>query len=132
MGLYKMRYATINDVKERMTRTLSTSEESVCNSLLEDAGVLIDAYNATAPIDAKKVVSCRMVIRALGDGDTMGVPIGATQGSMSALGYTQSWTVGSGSAGELYIAKTEKKMLGVGNKVGSYSPVEELSEVLPL
>ena len=46
---------------------------------------------------------------------------------MSALGYSQSWTVGSGgSVSELYLSKTDKKYLGVGNAIGSYSPVQEL------
>ena len=69
-----------------------------------------------------------MVIRALGDGgDAGGVPMGATQGSMSALGYSQSWTIGSGGAtGELYLGKTDRQILGLGNQIGSYSPVQEL------
>ena len=88
---------------------------------------MIDAYNSEASADAKKVVSCRMVIRALGDGDVVGVPIGSTQGSMSALGYSQSWTVGSGGgAGELYVSKSDRKMLGAGDSIGSYSPTQEL------
>ena len=53
--------------------------------------------------------------------------MGATQGSLSALGYSQSWTMGSGgSAGELYIGKTDRQLLGLGNAIGSYSPVQEL------
>lgn len=121
-----MAYATLNDVESRMTRTLSEAEESVCNALLDDAAILIDAYNSEASADAKKVVSCRMVIRALGDGDVVGVPIGSTQGSMSALGYSQSWTVGSGGgAGELYVSKSDRKMLGAGDSIGSYSPTQE-------
>ena len=67
-----------------------------------------------------------MVIRALGDGTNVGVPVGASQGSIAALGYSQSWTMGSGATGELYLSKTEKQMLGTGNKIGSYSPVQEL------
>lgn len=122
-----MAYATLNDVESRMTRTLSEVEEGVCNALLDDAAILIDAYNSEASADAKKVVSCRMVIRALGDGDVVGVPIGSTQGSMSALGYSQSWTVGSGGgAGELYVSKSDRKMLGAGDSIGSYSPTQEL------
>jgi len=121
-----MSYATITDIQARMTRTLSQSEETVATNLLDDAAVIIDSYNADATADAKKVVSCRMVIRALGDGET-DVPVGATQGSMSGLGYSQSWTVSNGSVGELYLTRMEKKLLGVGDKVGSYSPVEELS-----
>ena len=121
-----MAYATVNDVQERITRTLSADEQAVCTSLLDDAAIIIDAFNANASDDAKKTVSCRMVVRALGDGNNQGVPTGATQGSMSALGYSQSWTIGSGAVGELYIGKLEKKILGVGDSIGSYSPTEDL------
>lgn len=128
-----MAYATISDVQARMTRTMSEAEQGVCSNLLDDAAVIIDAYNADATPDAKNLVSCRMVIRAMGDGTDAGVPTGATQGSMSALGYSQSWTIGAGAAGELYIGKLEKKILGVGSSIGSYSPTEALvpQEVTP-
>lgn len=120
-------YATVSDVQARMTRDLSTDEQTVCSTLLDDVGVMIDGYNSSASADAKKIVSCRVVIRALGDGETSGIPAGATQGSMSGLGYSQSWTISSGgSVGELYLGKTEKQILGYGNKIGSYSPVQEL------
>ena len=122
-----MAYATVSDVQARMTRTLSTAEQTMCGTLLDDAAVLIDAYNVNASADAKKIVSCNMVIRKLGDGEDSGIPIGATQGSMSGLGYSQSWTLSNGSTGELYLAKVDKKLLGVGNQIGSYSPVEELA-----
>lgn len=128
-----MAYATVSDVQSRMTRQMSEAEQSVCSNLLDDAAVIIDAYNSEADTGAKNLVSVRMVIRAIGDGTDVGIPMGATQGSMSALGYTQSWTIGaSGSAGELYLGKLEKKLLGYGNNIGSYSPTEELvrTEVL--
>ena len=122
-----MAYAEVSDVEARLTRTLSESEQAVCQELLDDAAVIIDAYNADADADAKKVVSCRMVGRAMGDSGDSGVPMGATQGSMSGLGYVQSWTIGSGGgAGELYLGRLEKKLLGVGDRIGSYSPVEGL------
>lgn len=119
-------YATIDDVKDRMIRTMSEREETVATNLLDDIGVKIDMYNANASTDAKNIVSCNAVIRALGNGDS-DVPVGASQGSMSANGYVQSWTVGSGgSVGQLYLTKEDKRMLGVGNRIGSYSPVQEL------
>lgn len=121
-----MAYATIEDVKARTTRTLSEAEENVCTALLDDAAAIIDATGTSASEAAKMVVSCRMVLRALGDGSTDGIPIGATQGSMSGLGYSQSWTISSGANGEVYLSKTEKKLLGLGNAIGSYSPVQEL------
>lgn len=122
-----MAYATVNDVQSRMMRTLDSDEQAVCATLLEDAAVLIDSYKPNASADAKKVVSCRMIARAIGDGSDIGVPMGATQGSMSALGYSQSWTMSAGGGvGELYLSKAEKQMLGAGNSIGSYSPVQEL------
>ena len=121
-----MAYATVSDVQARMTRQMSAAEQSVCSNLLDDAAVIIDAYNSAADMGAKNLVSVRMALRAVGDGTDAGIPMGATQGSMSALGYSQSWAIGSGTAGELYLGKLEKKLLGCGNSIGSYSPTEEL------
>ena len=120
-------YATVSDVEDRLLRTLSSDEEALCGTLLDDAAVIIDTYNVNASADAKKIVSCRMVIRAMGDGEDSGIPLGATQGSQSALGYSQSWTIGSGGGtGELFIGKLERKLLGCGERIGSYSPTQEL------
>ena len=121
-----MAYATVADVQARITRTLSENEQAICATMLDDAAVVIDAFNANASDSVKLVVSCRMVIRQLGDGESVGVPIGATQGSMSGLGYSQSWTMSSGSTGEVYLSKLDKQLLGSSNKIGSYSPVQEL------
>ena len=121
-----MAYATVEDVQARMSRQMSESEQAICSTMLDDAAVIIDSFNASATADAKKIVSCRMVIRQMGDGNDVGVPIGATQGSMSGLGYSQSWTLSNGSTGEMYLSKMDKQLLGYGNKIGSYSPVEEL------
>ena len=126
-----MAYATVEDIQARLTRDLTTDEEAICSSLLDDAAVIIDAFNVDATADAKLVVSCRMVIRALGDGESSGVPLGASQGSMTGLGYTNSWTMGSGgSVGELYLGKLDKQILGCGNKIGSYSPIQDMGASL--
>jgi len=119
-----MAYATVADVEARTSRAFSPEEEDVISKLLDDAAVIIDAFSPNASAEAKQVVSCRMVMRAVGDDG--GVPLGATQGSMSALGYTQSWSIGSsGATGELYLGKLEKQLLGMGNKIGSKSPLED-------
>ena len=90
--------------------------------------MIVDAYNRDAGAEAKKLVSCRMVRRQLGSGDDgMQFPLGSTQGSASAMGYSQSWTMGSGSVGELYLSKLDKKLLGVGNRIGSHSPLEDMT-----
>lgn len=119
-------YATFYDVAARTTRAYTEDERNVIESLLEDAAIMIDGYNSNASSDAKRVVSCRMVVRAIGDGSAYGVPMGATQGSMAAGGYSQSWTLSNGATGELYIGKAEKKLLSVGNRIGSHSPLEEM------
>ena len=122
-----MHYATVNDVQQRMLRTLSNEELELCEKLLDDAAVIIDISAPKAKAEAKQVVSCRMAIRVLGDGEETGIPMGATQGTQSALGYSQTWQFASGGAsGELYISKLEKQILKSGNSIGSYSPVQEL------
>ena len=122
-----MAYATVEDIQARITRELSEREQVVAASLLEDAATMIDAVAKGAEDANKKIVSCRMVIRAVGDAESSGAPAGATQGSMSALGYTQSWTFGSGgSVGELYLSRQDKRMLGAGGVIGAHSPVEDL------
>ena len=120
-------YAAYTDV-EAGFRPLDTDERAKCTALITEASLIVDTYNASATADAKKGVVCRMVRRALGAGadESFAAPIGATQGSISALGYSQSWTVGNGASGELYLERLEKKLLGAGDKIGSYSPVERL------
>lgn len=131
-----MAYAVVSDVQSRMLRELSTEEQNVCENLLADAAVMIDVFAPEADADAKKIVSCRMVIRAIGDGGASGIPIGANQATQSALGYSQTWSYPTaGSSGEMYLSKLEKQMLRSGNSIGAYSPVQELvpeqSEALP-
>lgn len=117
-----MAYATVSDVQARMSTTMTADQQNICANLLNDAAVIIDAYNSDAATDAKNVVSIRMVCRAMNSGND--IPIGATQGSMSALGYSQSWTLGTNaSVGELYLNRLEKKLLGAGNAIGASNPM---------
>ena len=123
-----MRYAVTVDV-EAAFRELTGDERTRCTALLSEAALIIDAYNADADADRKRLVSCRMVRRQLGEddsGDAVTFPMGATQGTATALGYSQSWTMSGGSSGELYLSKLEKKLLGVGSKLGAHSPLEDL------
>ncbi len=125
-----MRYATVEEV-EAGFRELNDSEKSLCGTLLDEAGIVIDAYSQDAPFERKQLVSCRMVRRQL-DAGTGGqnaamFPLGASQASASALGYQQSWTVSGGGVGELYLSKLEKKLLGVGDKIGAHSPLEDMT-----
>lgn len=121
-----MAYATVQDVQDRMNVTMTETQQNICSNLLDDAAIIIDDFNISASTDNKKIVSIRMVQRALNvDSD---VPLGATQGSMSALGYSQSWTMGqNASVGELYLNKLEKQMLGKGNQIGCTSVLEYMT-----
>lgn len=125
----KTAYAASSDVEEGF-RTLTSEEQNRAEVLLKEAAIIVDAYNQAASEDAKRLVSCRMVRRQLGTGDGGDItfPMGSTQGSMSAMGYSQSWTMGSGSVGELYLSKLDKKLLGVGNRIGSHSPLEDMTD----
>lgn len=121
-----MAYATVTDVQGVLLRDLTADEEVVCTNLLDQAAVIIDAYNVNASAEAKKTVSVRMVSRTFGSSGS-DIPVGATQGSMSAMGYSQSWTISSGGAvGEMYLARIDKKLLGLSNRIGAHSPLEDL------
>jgi hypothetical protein len=119
-----MAYASIDDVRKRMGKAFDDTKKEMCEAMLDDAATIIDAYNKKASEDAKKIVSCNMVIRVISCGDTDG-PIGSTQGTASALGYSQTWTLGTGSIGELYLTKLDKKLLGANCKIGFLSPYEQ-------
>ena len=116
-----MRYATLADV-EAGFRKLEEDEQRRCLALLEEAATIIDTCSENAAPDRKQLVR-----RVLGDGAAAQLyPMGATQGSASAMGYTQSWTMSGGSSGELYLSKLEKRLLGLGSRVGAHSPLEDL------
>ncbi len=121
-----MAYATVQDVQARMSVTMTETQQNICSNLLDDAAIIIDDFNINASTENKKIVSIRMVQRALNvDSD---IPLGATQGSMSAMGYSQSWTMGANSSvGELYLNKLEKQMLGKGNQIGCTSVLEYMT-----
>jgi hypothetical protein len=122
-----MAYATYQDVQARMSTQMTTEEQSICTNLLDDVAVMIDSTPTKADTPIKKIVSIRMVQRSM-ESLSQSVPMGATQGSMSGLGYSESWTISNGSVGELYFGKEEKRLLGLGNQIGASSPLEALVE----
>ena len=117
-----MAYATCEDIQRR--NGMDVLDMDYVTALLDDAAVIVDAYNKNATEAAKKLVSCNMVIRTIGSRDE-GVPIGTTQATTSAMVYSQTWTNANGS-GELYLTKLDKKILGVGNRIGCTNPYFDL------
>ena len=83
-------------------------------------------------MSVKKFYVCKHCGNFVAAINESGVPIGATQGSMAGLGYSQSWTISNGSTGEMYLSKLDKELLGYGNRIGSYSPVQELTAVMSI
>lgn len=117
-----MAYATYEDIQRR--NGMDVLDSDYVTALLDDAAVIVDTYNRNASEAAKKLVSCNMVIRTIGSRDE-GVPIGTTQATTSAMVYSQTWTNTNGS-GELYLTKLDKKILGVGNRIGCTNPYSGL------
>lgn len=117
-----MAYATYEDIQRR--NGMDVLDSDYVTALLDDAAVIVDAYNRNASEAAKKLVSCNMVIRTIGSRDE-GVPIGTTQATTSAMVYSQTWTNTNGS-GELYLTKLDKKILGVENRIGCTNPYSGL------
>lgn len=115
-----MAYATVADV-EAGFRPLDADENAVCTALIEEAAVIIDAVALFADPERKKVVTCRMIRRAL-SAAAEGLPMGATQGSIAAGGYSQSWTNSAGGAGELYLSRQDRTILRAGNRIGVTNP----------
>ena len=106
-----MAYATVSDVEARW-RDLDQNEEARAAVLLDDAAAMLDRLVAVDDADEGqaallKMVSCDMVIRAMGANQA-----GLSQSSMTAGPYTQSWTY-SNPSGDMYLTKKEKKLLGI-------------------
>ena len=121
-------YATVYDVEKRCKRKLSIDEIEWCESLLQDAAIIVDTYGKNASKEAKQLVSCNMVVRTICSGNDEDIPIGASQGTVSGFGYSQTWSLGSGSAGELYLTKLDKKILGCGSRIAFSGPFVEDEE----
>lgn len=92
---------------------------------LDDASDIMAAEMDRAGVDysdpdetfaARLCRVCRdMTHRAIGDGSasSMGIPFGATQASMAAGGYSESFTMGN-PYGDLYLKAAERRSLGIG------------------
>lgn len=106
-----MAYATTDDLAARW-RPLSTAEAARAAALLDDAAVIIDAEcppaDPPADLDARRIVSCAMVKRAMVAGpDVEGV--GSVQQTAGPFSQSTSY---SNPAGNLYVTKADRRLLG--------------------
>ena len=120
-----MGFAEVSDIEARW-RELSTAEESRANVLIDDASAMlaelvdIDVAN-TRQLELLKIVCCSMVIRAMSA--TESDSYGASNMSMTAGPYTQSWTY-SNPTGDMYLTRQEKRLLGIASSViGTIRPM---------
>lgn len=119
-----MAYAEVSDIESRW-RELSTTEQSRASVLIDDASAMLTALVAIDSDDSEqaqllKQVCCSMVIRAMSA--TEADAFGASQMSMTAGPYTQSWNYANPS-GDLYITRLEKRLLGItSGYIGSIRP----------
>lgn len=114
-----MSYATPADLAARW-RPLTPDEQTKATVLLEDASVMIDGRCPPPPIGgpliadlpARKIVSCRMVKRAmLAAADAPSVD----SSSMAAGPFSQTLHYVTPSA-DLYLSKEDLRLLGVGRQ----------------
>lgn len=108
-----MAYATVEDVEGRW-HSLTSDEQERCALMLNDAAVAIDMLTTVgdSKLEAAKIVSCNMVIRAMAASDSQNDAFGATSVTTTAGPYSQSVSFANPS-GDLYFTKLDKKMLGI-------------------
>lgn len=109
-----MAFAEVSDIESRW-RELSTEEQSRASVLIDDASAMLTALVAIDTDDDEqaqllKQVCCSMVIRAMSA--TEADAFGASQMSMTAGPYTQSWNYANPS-GDMYLTRLEKRLLGI-------------------
>lgn len=110
---YRAKYGT--DLTDAELAVWLADASDIMAGEMDRAGV--DYSSPDEKLAARLVRICRdMVHRAVGDGtaSAMSIPFGATQASMAAGGYSESFTIGN-PYGDLYIKAAERRDLGIGS-----------------
>lgn len=108
-----MAFADVSDIEVRMQRTFTTSETANVQALIDGASAVLDKLVTLDGSDEQlallNLVCTNMVCRVLSAGVDL---LGASQSSITAGPYTQSFSY-SAPAGDFYLTKMEKRLLGV-------------------
>ena len=108
-----MAYADVSDIEVRLGRTFTADETVNVQALLDGASAvlnkLVTVTNDTEQNALLKFVCTNMVSRMLSNGLDV---LGASQASMTAGPYTQSFSFSTPS-GDMYLTKLEKRLLGI-------------------
>lgn len=109
-------FATVDDYERRYG--IVADREKLAEVLL-DASRLIAAECAAGGVDAGApekagvlLQVCRSVAARAMQSDAAGVPLGVTQFSQGAAGFSESWSMANPSA-EVYMTKAERRALGL-------------------
>ena len=116
-----MTYAEVSDIESRW-HELSSEEQSRAEVLLEDASAYIDSQVDAGSVEPEKlkIVACNLVIRMMSNMDSNAS--GATQASITAGPYTQSWTWPNQS--NFFLTKADRILLGIRKGyIGSIRPM---------
>lgn len=121
-----MVFAEVSDIESRW-RTLDSGESDRATALIDDASAMLSALVEKIDVaDENQIhllnmVCCNMVIRAMSATETDSY--GASNMSMTAGAYSQSWTY-SNPMGDMYVTKLEKRILGItSGYIGSIRPM---------
>lgn len=119
-----MGFAEVHDIEARW-RALTVEETARADALIADASAILESLVSVVGEDERqaellKTVCCSMVIRAMSA--TAADSYGATQMSMTAGAYSQSWTY-SNPTGDLYLTRLEKRLLGIGVGLIGWAPL---------
>ena len=124
-------FANVEDLQQRIKRTLTPAERFHAESLLEDAQVEVEALYplpdepTEQDLAVRKVVVCRMVKRAVQVSDDM---VGVSGWQQGAGPYQQSYNFAN-PTGDMYLSKTDRRLLtGIRGRVGSIDLIAHLTQ----
>ena len=112
----KIPFAEVSDLEGRW-RPLSDSEQTIAETLLTDASIMVrnrasDAKHTDA--DTLRIVVCEMVKRAMAGPMAAGMGVNSIQQGAGPYQQTASFT---NPLGDLYLSKSDLKDLGSGRQV---------------
>lgn len=131
-------YAESSDLERRIRRTLTEAERGYVQTALEDASLQVDVECPMPPsptederehaLAVRLVVVCRMVKRAFqAPGDAAGI-----ESAQQGAGPFQVSYNFTNPAGDLYLTKADRKMLGCGGQVAFTVPMTTVEQYDPL
>lgn len=108
-----MALAESQDVADRLGRDLTTEEEDRVEGLLDEASVLVSGWLGTTPDpipDAVRVVTSRVVARAITNGVAAEPGLESVQATMGVFQVNRGYSTDAASGG-VWLTRTDKTVL---------------------